>query len=593
MGLVLFPRLVHGDEDAIGDDSLKTEEPSTATEEFKETLTADELLKTEAGEAFTLRKYEEALVGFQALTQQYPKDVKIRRYLGASEFYLKRFEEAADTFQEILSQYPSDLPSRQFLAKTYMRQAKLDEAEKELSFLLQNDKTGALLTFAKTQLDAIQRIRESESKLAGQAEGRQLTPTQFLETDAAKFFVSAEYEKSLEALNALESQYPEDLTVKRYRAIALDKLSRFDEAITAFDEGLAIAARNTALHYFKSQTLVHQQKYPEASEELQFVIDYDTGNAYKPRAVADKKSVEQIIAYLSRPKPKPWSLTLTSGSDYNTNASSESRITRSINEEHAFKFSNSLNFGYNEFQNGPWSGRFSYSYSTALYSDTIDYLNTFSHTVGQTFTHSGTLFEKPLISQIGANGTHTILDTKYYTHNFAPSLTEIYSLADWWRVTLTGRITYTDYKSTGTNADRTSKEGPAYSVDAANNFYLTPEKNRYVQIGYEYGVDEFEGSNFVKDIHAVRGNYYFPFFWGWSAQAKFKYKFTDYPEYTTPPATAPVRYDEELTTGGSLTIPLPHDWTLTAQYTYTNAQSKDNTYTYINHAGGGSLSYSF
>jgi len=64
--------------------SLGAEE--TRSEPTKKFLTAKALLKTKAGQSFITRKYTEALRGFRQLAKQYPEDVTIIRYMGATLF---------------------------------------------------------------------------------------------------------------------------------------------------------------------------------------------------------------------------------------------------------------------------------------------------------------------------------------------------------------------------------------------------------------------------------------------------------------------------------------------------------------------------
>ena len=589
-GLFLFSPFLRADENPEDGDVLKGETAQAGGE----SLSAEELLKTPAGEAFIIGDYPKAVGEFKLLVAKYPKDIKIKRYLGASHFHLKQYDEAASFFKEALGLDPQDLPSHQFLAKIYMRQAMLDEAGKELLFLKENDKSGTFLTFAISQLDTIAKIRESETKVSKTgASPDRLSPKQFLETPAARHFIQADYEKALEELAALEGQYPQDMTVRRYRGIALDKLQRYEEALAVFGEALAASPANSALHYFKAQTLLHQQKYSEAKNEFEWIIENDKSDAYAPRAKNELKAVDQIIAYMNRPKPKPWSVTLSTGAEPNSNASSESRKPKAIAEEHAVKFPNSVYLNYDLFSRGPWTARANYSFSGTFYSDTLDYLNTISHTLGENLTYVGTLNGKPLISQFSFSATDAVVNHKYYSSTLSPSLTFIYSFTDWHRLTLTERYTYANYKSKGTSAEFTSKKGPSYATECSNNFYFNKEKSLYLQLGYEYGVDDPEGSNNVKDAHTARAGLYFPFLYDWTGNFKFKFKFSDYPEYTNPPATAIRRFDEEYTFGPSITIPLKNKWTLTTQYNYTNVNSKDNAYTYINHSGGATLSYSF
>ena len=555
------------------------------------TSSEDTILTSDALKLFVLGKYDAALEAFQTLSQKAPKDIKIKRYIGACYFHLKRDEESITTFKNVLELNPADLPSHQFLAKAYLRQGRLDQAEGELTFIQNNDPAGRFLLFVKQQLALVKKIRESEKNVVPTP--GQLSPGQFLQTKAAVYFMQADYEKSLKELEALETSSPQDSTVKQYKGITLDKLGRFEEAIAVFNSSLTASPENIAFHYFKAQTLFHQKKYSEAKSELAAVVEHDLAGAYKARAEADLKAIETIIAYANRPAPKPWAVSLTSGAEANTNATSESKVFKSINQEHAVKFSNSATLSYELFNHNPWTASSYYSHSNALYSDTLDYINMLYNTIGESISYTGSMKGRPLLAQFGVSASHVAINSKYYSMSASPSLTLIYSPHDWWRVTLSNRYTLSTYRLDGANPPFTSQNGPAGALEFSNNFYLNQEKTNYFQAGYDFDTENPNGANFVKNSNAVKGAYYFPLLKNWEGDIHFKYKYTDFPKYTDPPAPAITRFDEEYTTGASLNIPLRNNWSMTAQYNLTDTNSKDKFYSYVNHAYGVSLSYSF
>ncbi len=568
--------------------SWADEGPPPAREEKKERLTQEELLETDAAKFFISHKYAEALEEFKKLSGQHPKDTAIKKYIGVCLFYLDRDEEAIREFNGILRHDPGDLPSHDYLAKIYLRAGDLESAEKNFSFIAENDKTEKLAAAARAQLDAIKKLREASKKTEGS--GGQLAPDEFLKTKAAQLFVRAEYQKALTEFEALEAKVPQDTLVKRYKAMTLDELKRYDEAIAEFNEGIKISPDSPSLHYFLAQTLIHKQDFKGADQELAFVETHDPGGAYLARAKADRAAVQRILEALKRPKPKLWTLSGNYGAEHNTNATSESRITPSTAEEHAMKFPGAVGLAFNVYDQAPWKGKISYDHNNSYYGGTIPSLNTFSHAVGTTLSRTDTVAGKSLSTQLGQTTTYTRINHKYYSLAVAPSATIIYSFADWHRVTLSEKITHTTYKNEGTDPNRTSRKGWGYLLSVTNNFYLNKEKDRYVQFVFDWGVDDPRGDNNVKDAFGYKLAYYFPFIWDWDANAFFKFKYANFPEYG-PPASVPTRFDQEYTSGLSLSRSLNANWSLSLSYNFTDNLSKDNTYTYDNHATGFRLSF--
>ncbi len=582
----LRPVLSFADEAPSSPQVDTAETLATQTEE-KESLSADELLKSKAGQLFITRQYEPALTEFQILSAQYPKDLAIRRYIGACLFQLKRDDQAIEAFQKILEMDSYDFPSRQFLAKIYLKEGDIEKAEAEFNFIVQNDQAGTFVTFAKSQLEVIRRLKESAKSVTGEV-GRQISLEQFLKTKAATRLASADYSSALVELEGLEREYPGDILIKRYKGLALDKLRRHEEAVKVYESGLAIVPDNVALHYFGAQAYFHLKNYDKAKQELEFVVANDPTGGYRAKAQADLKAVVQMIEYLKRPKPKRWSGNFSIGQEYDTNATSESRFTPSISEEHTFRMPVSFNFNYDLMKSGPWSTRFSYSHYDSFYWS-VEHLNVLAHTFSLSTTYIGKVAGKYLITQISPAFSHATVDRKYYSSSYPLSLTLIYSYWDWHRVIFTERFTIADYKNEGTNPTDTSREGISNSIELTNNFYFDKEKKSYFQVVYGAGVDEPVGSQYVKNYYTLTGGIYAPLMGNTSGSLKLKFKESDYPETNA----AIQRHDEEYVLSGSINIPINDLWVLSPFYSYTNVNSTDNIFTYINHAGGANLTYSF
>ena len=178
---------------------------------------------------------------------------------------------------------------------------------------------------------------------------------------------------------------------------------------------------------------------------------------------------------------------------------------------------------------------------------------------------------------------------KYYSQTYPQALTLSYALTDWYRLSFSQKMAFANYKSKGRIAEISSKQGAAYTSSVTNTFYLDKQKRVSFQIGYDYRRDDVEGSNASKFAHSARSAYNFPVWHDWTGSANFKYKYTEYPHSNLPVK----RWDEEYTAGVYLTIPLGPQWELSPSYSFTNNLSKDDANTYLNHAAGASLSYSF
>lgn len=564
--------------------------PLLAEEGKKEFLTVEEIAKTKANQLFITRQFAQALEEFRKLEKEYPKDIVVKRYIGASLDHLNRDEEAIDAFKKVLKLEPKDLPSRQFLAKIYLRNGKLDKAEEEFTFIVANDPRGTFAPQARAQLEVIKQLRQAEAK-ALEAPGREIGSEKFLETKAAKAFMNAKYEEALEELKALETKYPRDLLIKRYQGIALDKLGRYDEAILVYQAGLAIAAENIPTHYYLAQTLLHKKDYEGTKREYQYVVVHDESRAYQGRAKAELDALEKA---LKKAKPKKWSFNASGGAEWNSNPTSKAkfRYITPIRGKSAWKFSTGAGGNYEVFKKGAWSGKVNYNYSSSLYSNAINSLNTISNGVGAAVSYIVRIKGKPLLLQFGHTSTHTLVEEEHYSTSFAQLLTAIYSPTDWDRITLSERWTVSRYQREGTSPDQTSRDGFGNIFGLTNNFYLNKKKTLSLLLGVDYGRDGTQGKNNIKNYGAYRTGLHFPFFLKSEMDLSFKFKDSYFPKWGLPNST-PARRDKEYTFGMNLSRRLSAHWTLNSNYNYTNTDSRAGDYTYRNHALGVSLSYNY
>lgn len=565
--------------------------PSLFAKEKKEILTVEELTQTKASRLFVTRRFAEALEEFKQLERQYPKDIVIKRYMGACLDHLRRDGEAIDAFKKVLRLNAKDLPSRQYLAKIYLRLGELSKAEEEFAFIVNNDPQQTFAPAAAGQLAAIKQLREAQEKAVG-VKGRQIDPQSFLESAAAKAFMNAKYEEALQGLRSLQEKYPEDLLVKRYEGITLDKLGRFDEAVTAFQGGLAIDPGNIPIHYFLAQTLAHKNDLKGAQPELEYVVQHDESRAYQGRAKADLDALKRLLE-AAKP-PKKWTVKASSGFDWVSNPSSKARdsFTRAGPTEEAYKFSSGAGGSYQFFRRGSWSGKATYDYSQTIYSDALRELSTFSNAWGLNTSHSRSLWGKPLTVQLGHTATHTVIGVKYYSMAFAESLTAIYSPKDWCRITLSEKWSFTNYDSNGSSPDHTSRDGFSNVAGITNNFYLNKAKTFYTVFGAEFGNDRTQGANYNKDTYSARTALHFPLPLKFEFDFSLKFKDSQYPKFHFP-ATTPGRRDDEYVIGATLSRSLFKHWTVNGNYSTTINNSRDINYTYTNHVVGFSFSYNY
>ncbi len=575
LAVVLFPLLCFAENDSAGDSA-----------DLLQNQTAP---NSKAIQLFLIHRYEEALSEFRTAVASDPSDIVARRYVGACLSALRRDEEAFITFNEVLRMSPKDLSVLKLLANTHLRRGETSKSRAYLEKLVEYDVDGGRFSvYAKGQLEKLQMI-SSTGTLGAEPLSGQMGAEEFMKTQGVIRFMDAEFEKSVEAFDVLEVQYPKDVMVKRYKGIALDKLGRYEEAVNTFNEGLAISPENAALRYALAQTLFHKKDMEASRATLTYLAMSGVSSDYKIRADRDLEAIDRIESIRLASEGKKWSFVIEQGAEFNSNAASEPKKEQVPAEEHAVRFPGSLYGSYELRKDGPWTLTGSYSYAHSFYSDTLDYLNTLVHVPTATVSYLGKLWDRPYVAMFSSSYVHVSVDEQMYYQSYPQTFRWVYSWVDWHRLTLSESVAYTDYQDQGLTPDSTSREGVSNAAKATNTFYLNDTKDLNLAVGFEFKVEDTQGSNYVRNIHQISTDFGFPVWRDWTGLLGFRYKNSDYPETVLPIA----RQDDEYLVNTRLTVPMNKNTNLKVFLDYLNNNSNDPSYNYVNLSGGASIVASF
>ncbi|GEM_PF-1879462 len=557
-----------------------------------DTLERKELFQTKAVQLFVSGKYEEALREFEALRKQYPDNISVARYMGACLLHLGREQEAISTFEEILSKHPQDLPSHQYLAKIYIRLGDLDSAEKELNFVISNDRTKVFSEPAKKDLEAVNGLRAAQAKAK---ETGEISPVDFLKTRAGKLLAQRNFTEALTELQKLEGEHPQDLLIKRYKGIALLQSNKVDEAVEVFRSAAQLAPDNVPIRFYLAKAYLMQRKFEEAKPELKFVTSHDKEGAYGERARRELNDLDQAIR-LSNKKKRRWGVRASGGFEYDTNPANRSRYAafRTRDPDGAYKFTNTLGVDYAYYKKGPWSAKLLYNYAQALYTHNFRDLDVFTNSWGTNLARASKLFNKSLVTQLGFTISRTNLRNKYYNSSYSPSITFVYLPAKWYTIILNDKWSYTSYQNNGPQSNQTSKSGFYNELNMKNFFYLNKAKNFYPLAEFEYDNDATHGAKFHKNMGSYKGGLHFPLFLGWEGEMSYNLKQAYYPKYlysTRQPSRR--RFDYEHIFQATIDRDFFTYWNVKMGYTGTISDSKDDHYSYQNHSIGVTFKYKY
>jgi len=120
-------------------------------------ISAEDLLNSDAGKAFKKGKYEKALEEFRKLTQTYPTDITIRRYIGLSYDGLGEYAKAIDAYDEGLLFFPYHVPTHFYKAMAFLKLNEKQKGLNELKFVAKANPEGPYGARAKEAIAQVEK----------------------------------------------------------------------------------------------------------------------------------------------------------------------------------------------------------------------------------------------------------------------------------------------------------------------------------------------------------------------------------------------------------------------------------------------------
>lgn len=325
-------------------------------------------------------------------------------------------------------------------------------------------------------------------------------------------FQERKFKKALEALNGLIKKYPSDPLLLRYRALTLDKLGRHKEAIAAYQRILDQHPSHIPTHLFLGLAYARDGKPPEATRELQWVIEHSDSGEYrhwaqgqlsrirkKGRHVAHRVHQKPYLfgkvgaAYDSNPLLIPNNGTLSAqsekgGADYllDLTAGCPLILKKNVRMDALYINETVLHDGSTRDVDFTSQG-VAFDAKRRTFVDRRPVLWSARYDFRVNFLRSD-LFS--VINQLLLSG-----DTIFWRH----TRTELY-----------GRASYSNYGPDGSNPPVSSRDGVRGGIGLIQYVYPTQDYKSYVFLKEELNVADTRGDNFDREGSLTRIGFHAP-----------------------------------------------------------------------------------
>ena len=421
------------------------------------------------------------------------------------------------------------------------------------------------------------------------AQAKRITPEEFLASPVAAFFKSGDYPAALRALEALAKEYPDDPLILRYRAMVLDQLGRYNEAIALYKILLAQDPTHVPSRFFLGQAYAHRGDESAAVEEWQWVIQNSPVEEYRRLAHNQLRWLQ-----LKRPGPaerKRFSLVGDVGLEYDSNPllkPNDKALAVQGNEQQAERFSLNLGVGYQALARPDARVDVLYTTRQSLHDRGLDEVNFTSQELAVDGRKRVSLLDRDVTLGTRYDFLAGFLDGDLFSISNRFLFSSEARLTPHTRTDVYNRFTVSNFGPDGSNPPQTSRDGFYYDLGITQYLY-TEDFRRYVYVDQELNVAQTRGANFTRRGTSTRVGVHtpVPVVQHTDLDVSGGLLFGAYPRFTSLSSADPERRRD---TTWDLLVSLTHDWTprlaTRVWYRFVSADNRNDLFQYDRHLGG-------
>ena len=411
----------------------------------------------------------------------------------------------------------------------------------------------------------------------------------FLSSDFPSLFKARQFQKALDAVDALRKKYPDDPLILRYRALTFDKLGRHKEAIAAYREILSRDPNHVPAHLFLGLAYARAGKSAEAAKELRWVTEHSASGEYRHWAEAQLARIRQ--KKISKKVAKKPYLFGKTGVSYDSNPLlvPDDKSLSSRSKEAGADFPINLTLGYPLVLNKEFRLDALYITQTMLHDGGAEAVD---------FTSQGFALDAKKRTSLGNRtflfGGRYDLKANFLRSDLFSVINRFLLSADtsFWRRTRThtyGRLSYSNYGPDGSTPAVTSRDGTRGGLGVVQYFYTTGDFKSYLFAKQEVSFAETRGDNFDRIGSLSRLGLHGPL--GFVKRTDYDvstgFDYGTYPEFSSLSALdLSERRDLRLDLYGALTYHWRRDLATRGFYRFINSDNQNDFFDRDRHIAG-------
>ena len=340
--------------------------------------------------------------------------------------------------------------------------------------------------------------------------GSQIPSEEFIASPFAEFFKAGDYPRALEALEALAKQHPDDPLIVRYRALVLDRLGRYDEALALYQQLLTHDPNHVPTRYFLAQTYHHKGEKEKAIGEWSWIVQNSPSKEYRQWA---KEDLDRVGIRLAQPfERKRFYLFGNIGTEYDSNPllkPNDKALATPGDEKQAERLSLNLGLGYRMVMRPDFRLDVAYTARQSFHTQDLDEVNFTSQELALDARKRVEIWNRDVTLGSRYDLRAGFLNSNLFSWDNQLTLSSDVRFTPRTRTYAYHRFTGSEFGPDGSNPPQTSRDGFYYDVGSTQYFY-SPDFRRYLFIGEEFELAQTRGANFTRRGTSTRLGFHSP-----------------------------------------------------------------------------------
>ena len=449
------------------------------------------------------------------------------------------------------------------------------------------------ITLGMTVLAALAVADESTKQAVAQqaqtsASTARISSEEFISSPFSDFFKVGNYPSALDALEALAKQYPDDPLVRRYQAIVLDRLTRYDEALAIYQELLVQDPTNVPTRFFRAQTYFRKGEKDKAIEDWKWVEQHSPSKEYRQWS---QELQRQLDVRATRPvELRKFYLFGNVGWEYDSNVivqSNDNGLT-TAGDQNTGRFPLNLGVGYRLIQKPDHRFDIIYTARQSLNEGAFDEFNFTSQELALDFKKRMGVWDRDVTFGSRYEFRSGFLDGHLFSLDNDWLLSADVRLAPRARSFFYNRFTVSNYGPDGSNPPQTSRDGFYYDAGLTQYFY-SADFRQYVFVGEELNLGKTRGANFshLGTLTRIGAHTPVPYVPKTDFDISAGFRWAHYPRFTSLSSLDTARrLDNNWDLYTALTYRITPRLSTRVFYRYTNANNRNDFFQYGRHIGG-------